>query len=135
MAEKLKSEDVQKRAVFYVHVILRAITAGRCGERRYSDHIFIQIYLRMYHFVVRFSKFSFSSGSKGALTPLTKILRTFLLECYCRVAGLSIRIVGSSRDPSRLNRMVDRERERDFVRGLMYRSVEFLPRDAMHPRH
>jgi len=65
MAEKLKSEDMQKRAVFYVHVILRAITAGRCRERRYADHIFIQIYLRMYHFVVRFSKFSFLQAARG----------------------------------------------------------------------
>jgi len=38
--------------------ILRAIEAGRCRERRYADHIFIQIYFRMHHFVVKFSKFS-----------------------------------------------------------------------------
>jgi len=28
--------------------ILRAIGAGRCRERRYADHIFIQIYFRMH---------------------------------------------------------------------------------------
>jgi len=52
--EKLKSENVQKRAV------LRAIRAGRCRERRYAHHIFIQIqiYFRMHHFVVKFSQFS-----------------------------------------------------------------------------
>ena len=30
----------------------RAIRAGSCRERRYADHIFIQIYFRMHHFVV-----------------------------------------------------------------------------------
>jgi len=56
--EKLKSENMQKRAVFYVYCyILRAIRAGRCRERRYADHIFIQIYFRMHHSVVKFSKF------------------------------------------------------------------------------
>jgi len=48
------------------------------GERRYADHIFIQIYFRMHHFVVKFSKNNFASGGKGALNPLTKILRTLL---------------------------------------------------------
>ena len=31
--------------------------AGRCRERRYADHTFIQIYFRMHHFVVKLSKF------------------------------------------------------------------------------
>ena len=53
--------------------ILRAIRAGRCGERRYADHIFIQIYFRMHHFVVKFSKFYSSQAPEGG-----KILRTFL---------------------------------------------------------
>jgi len=35
--------------------ILRAIRAGRCRERRYADRIFIQIYFRMHHFVLKFS--------------------------------------------------------------------------------
>jgi len=68
MVEKLKSENMQKRAVFYVY-ILRAIKAGRCRERRCADHIFIQIYFRLHHFVVIFSKKNFVSGGKGALTP------------------------------------------------------------------
>jgi len=38
--------------------ILRAIRAGICRERHYADHIFIQIYFRMHHFVVKFSNFS-----------------------------------------------------------------------------
>jgi len=57
-----------KRAVFYVYVILKAIRAGRCRERRCADHI-----LRSQIF-----KIFFASGGKGALTPLTKIKRTFL---------------------------------------------------------
>ena len=80
MDEKLKSENIQKRAVFYVCYILRATRTGRCRERRYADHIVIQIYFRMHHFVVKFSKKNFASGGKGPLTPLTKILRTFLSD-------------------------------------------------------
>jgi len=55
MDEKLKSENMQKNSSFLN--ILRAIRAGRCRERRYADHILIQIYSRMHHFVVKFSKF------------------------------------------------------------------------------
>ena len=50
--------------MFMLAYILRASRAGRCRERRYADHIFIQIYFRMYHFVI-----FFASGGKGALTP------------------------------------------------------------------
>jgi len=61
MDEKLKSENMQKSSflclIVYV-IFLRAIRAGRCIERRYADHILIQIYFRMHHFVVKFSKFS-----------------------------------------------------------------------------
>jgi len=64
MDEKLKSENMQKKAVFYVY-ILRAIRAGRCRERRCADHIFIQIYFRMHHFVVKFSKFSSPQAARG----------------------------------------------------------------------
>jgi len=56
MDEKLKSENMPKRAC--LRYILRALRAGRCRERRYADHMFIQIYFRMHHFVVKFSKFS-----------------------------------------------------------------------------
>jgi len=58
MDEKLKSENMQKRAV------LGAIRAGRCRERRYADYIF-QIYFRMHHFVVKFSKFSSPQAARG----------------------------------------------------------------------
>jgi len=75
MDEKLKSENVQKRAVFYVYVIfLRASVENGAMLTTY----FVQIYFRMRHFVVKFSKILFASAGKGALTPLTKILRTFL---------------------------------------------------------
>jgi len=67
MDEKLKSENMQTRAVFYLYVIImRAIGAGRCREPRYADHIFIQINFRMHRFaVVKFSKFSSPQAARG----------------------------------------------------------------------
>jgi len=62
MDEKLKRENRQKEQFSMFVFILRAITAGRCRERRYADHTFIQIYFRMHHFKI-------ASGGKGALTP------------------------------------------------------------------
>jgi len=57
MDEKLKSEKhAEKSGFLCLCYILRAIRAGRCRERRYADHIFIQIYFIMHHFVVIFSK-------------------------------------------------------------------------------
>ena len=57
---------MQKKSSFLcLCYILRAIRAGRCREWRYADHIFIQIYFRMHHFVVEFS--NFSSPQAGAL--------------------------------------------------------------------
>ena len=35
------------------------------GERRYADHIFNQMYFRMHHFVVKFSKFSSPQAARG----------------------------------------------------------------------
>jgi len=60
MDEKLKSENMMQKKSSFLRVgyILRAIEAGRCRERRYADHIFIQIYSGMHHFVVKFSKLS-----------------------------------------------------------------------------
>jgi len=64
---------MQKRAVFYVCVIFGE-QSGQAGvENGAMLATFIQIYLRMHNFVV---KFFFASGGKGALT---KILRTFLV--------------------------------------------------------
>jgi len=59
MDEKLKS----KKSSFLD--ILRTIRAGRCRERRYADDIFIPIYFRMHHFVVKFSKFSSPQAARG----------------------------------------------------------------------
>ena len=79
MDEKLKSENMQKRAVFKcLCYILRTIGAGRCREWRYADHIFISDILQSAPFRSQIFKIFFASGGKGALTPLTKILRTFL---------------------------------------------------------
>ena len=95
----MKKRKHAKRAVFYVYVyvltetgmnmptqelqkcyknILRAISTDRCRERRYADrHIYSDIYFRMHHFVVKFSKIS-SPQSQGGINSLTKILQTFL---------------------------------------------------------
>ena len=37
--------------------------------RRYADHTFIQIYFRMHHFVVKFSKFSSPQAARGRWPP------------------------------------------------------------------
>jgi len=74
-----KQKDAKKISFLYLCYILRAIRAGRCRERRYADHIFIQIYFTMHHFVVKFSKFSSPHEWQGGIDPpLTKILRMFL---------------------------------------------------------
>jgi len=65
--EKLKSENMQKKSSFLN--ILRAIRTGICRERRYADHIFIRIYFRMHHFVVKFSKFSSPQAARGHWPP------------------------------------------------------------------
>ena len=76
MDEKLKSENMQKEQ-------FSEWGWGRCRERRYAYHTFIQIYLRMHHFVQIFKIF-FVSGGKEALTPLNEILRTPLqLQTLC----------------------------------------------------
>jgi len=76
--EKLKSEDLQKSSFLN---ILRAIRAGRCRERCYADHIFIQIYFRMHHFVncSQILKNFLRLRRQGGTDPLTKILRTPLV--------------------------------------------------------
>jgi len=58
--------------------ILRAIRAGRCRERRYADHIFIEIYFRVHNapFRSQIFKIFFALGSKGSIDPLTRILQT-----------------------------------------------------------
>jgi len=53
--EKLKSENTQKSSFLN----------GGWRERRYADHIFIQMYFKMHHFVVKFSKFSSPQAARG----------------------------------------------------------------------
>jgi len=65
---------MQNRAIFYVCCILRATRAGRCRERRYANHIFIQTYFRMHHFVVKFS----SPQAAREHWPPRQILQTLL---------------------------------------------------------
>jgi len=38
---------------------------GRCREWHYADHIFIQIYFRMHHFVAKFSNFPSPQAARG----------------------------------------------------------------------
>jgi len=68
MDEKLKSEIMQKEQFLCLCYILRAIRTGRWRERRYADHIFIQI-LQNAPLRRQISKIVFASGGKGALTP------------------------------------------------------------------
>jgi len=67
MDEKLKSENMQKNSSFLcLCYILKAIRAGRCRERRYADHTFIQMNAP---FRSQIFKIFFASGGNGALTP------------------------------------------------------------------
>jgi len=84
MDEKLKKRKHAKKSSFLclgLCYILIAIRAGRCRERRYVDHIIIQIHqnapFRSQIFIV-----FFASGGKGAVDPLAKILRTFLINRF-----------------------------------------------------
>jgi len=79
--EKLKSENMQKGAVLYVYAIF--------GEK--SGHVGIENGAMLTTYLFRYTSectrsqiftIFFASGSKGALTPLTKILRTFLPGTY-----------------------------------------------------
>ena len=54
--KNLKSENMQKRAVFY---------AGVENGAMLTTFLFIQIYFRMHHFVVKFSKFSSPQAARG----------------------------------------------------------------------
>ena len=67
---KIKKRQRAKNSSFLcLCYILRAIRTCRCRERRYADHIFIQIYFRMHHFVVRFSEFSSPEAARGHRPP------------------------------------------------------------------
>jgi len=55
--EKLKKRKYAKKEQFSEYVDSNQ-SRQVYRERRYADHIFSQIYVRMHHFVVQFSKFS-----------------------------------------------------------------------------
>jgi len=80
MDKKLKSENMQKRAVFYVYVIF-CEQSGQAGVENSAmlTTYFLDI-LQNAPFRNQIFKIFFASGGKGALTPLTKILRTFLVQ-------------------------------------------------------
>ena len=65
LTKNWKAKTCKKIRFLCLCYILRAIRAGRCRERRYADHIFIQIYFRMHHSVVKFSKFSSPQAARG----------------------------------------------------------------------
>ena len=68
MDETLKKLKHAKKSIFSEY--FERIRAGRCRERRYAaDHIFIQIYFRMHHFVVKFSKISSPQAARGHWSP------------------------------------------------------------------
>ena len=70
MDEKLKSENTHKRAVFYVYVIFWG-QSGRAGVENgamLTTYLF-QIYFRMHHFVVKFSKFFSPQAARGHWPP------------------------------------------------------------------
>ena len=67
---KIKKKKTRKKEQFSMFMLyFRAIRAGSCRERRYADHVFIQIYFRMHHFVVMFSKFSSPQAARGHWPP------------------------------------------------------------------
>ena len=70
---KIKKRNHAKKSSFLcLCYILRAIRADRCRQRRYADHIFIQKYFRMHHFVLKFSKFSSPQAARGHWPPQPK---------------------------------------------------------------
>jgi len=100
--EKLKSENMQKGAVFYVYVIFRE----QSGQAGVENGAMLTTYLFRYTSECtspwQIFKIFFASGGKGALTPLTKIPRTFLVEFRCernfrlaKAADGSVRCAGT----------------------------------------
>ena len=69
MDEKLKSENMQKRAVFYVYVIFWK-QSGQAGVENGAmwPHIYSDI-LQNAQYRTQIFKIFFASGGKGALTP------------------------------------------------------------------
>jgi len=66
--KKINSENMQKRAVFYVYVIF----SEQSGQAGVENGAMLTTYLfryrptyRMHHFVVEFSKFSLPQATRG----------------------------------------------------------------------
>ena len=77
--EKIKKRKHAKRAVFYVYVIFRE----QSGQASVENGAMLTIYsdiLQNAPFRSQIFKNFLASGGKGALTPLTKILRTLLVN-------------------------------------------------------
>jgi len=71
-------------------LFLRETRADRCRERRYADHMEVDI-LQNAPFRSQIFKIFFASGGKGALTPLTEILRTLLDVAGLLASGTCVR--------------------------------------------
>jgi len=68
MDEKLNSENMQKRAIFYVYVIFREQSGQADVENgaMLTTYLFrYRPYFRMHRFVVKFSKFSSPQAARG----------------------------------------------------------------------
>ena len=79
---------IKKRNIY----ILRAIRACKCRERRYADHIFIQMYFSMHHLVVKFSKFSSLQAAMGHWPPNQNPADALDIPKCCRVSRLAVRV-------------------------------------------
>jgi len=65
MDEKLKSENMQKQQFSMFMLYFESNQGRQVRKRRYADHIFIQIYFRMHHIVVKFAQFSSPQAARG----------------------------------------------------------------------
>ena len=96
---------------------MRAIRAGKCTERCYADHIFIQIYFSMHHFVVKFSKFSSLQAAMGHWPPNQNPADALDLPRCCQV----------SRSPVRVCRALDEDVSRYLASPPAGRSTLHVP--------
>jgi len=89
MDEILKSENMQKRAVFYVYVIFRE----QSGQAGVENGAMLTTYLFRYSSECTISKSNFQNflrlRRQGGIDPLTKILRTFLPPPKAKVSTIS----------------------------------------------
>ena len=90
------------------------------GERRYADHIFIQIYFRMHRFVVKFSKFSSPRAAKGHCPPPNQnpadTFASQLMATHERAA--SIQHTGAALLQRRKAHFLDRQRKESRLKPI-----------------